>query len=440
MHPFIQSQTQRTGRKLTTVCATGLLLTMTSMTHATSSRLNEWQALYPDSQSDDNASCALCHVDINTSQFNPYGAAIRANGITGAETLDSDNDPGGSSNIEEINADAQPGWSGSAPSIVTGDLDPTVVAENQPPTADPGGVYSGMVGIDVTFDGSGSSDPDGNIQFYDWDFGDGETATGPMPAHIYTAEGSYTVTLTVTDNDGASDTASTTASIGGVGNVLPIADANGPYSGTLDLPVSFDGTGSSDPDGTIVSYDWDYGDGTMDIDVGPVPMHTYTATGDYKVTLTVTDDAGDVTSATTTATIGAGSLPPVADANGPYSAEIGAELTFDGTGSSDPDGTVVRYDWNFGDGTTLVDGGPTPTHAYAAAGTYNVTLTVVDNDGLNDSASTSASVTDPNAAPPAVEDEEEEHDERNRGDRKRKSYEHTNKRDERFWRYRRDHD
>ncbi|MGD8932316.1 MAG: hypothetical protein PVI52_07090, partial [Chromatiales bacterium] len=102
------------------------MLTMTTVAQATSSRLNEWRSLYPDSQSADNASCALCHVDINTSQFNPYGAAVRANGITGAENLNSDNDPTGSSNIVEINANTQPGWTGSAPSIVSGDLDPTL--------------------------------------------------------------------------------------------------------------------------------------------------------------------------------------------------------------------------------------------------------------------------------------------------------------------------
>jgi PKD repeat protein len=253
----------------------------------------------------------------------------------------------------EINANTQPGWTGSAPSIVSGDLDPTVVVENQPPASDPGGTYSGTVGVDVIFDGSGSSDPDGTIQFYDWDFGDG----------------------------------------------------------------------------------------TMDFGAGPVPSHTYTATNEYQVTLT--DDAGDMASDTTTATIGSGTLAPLADANGPYSADIGTELTFDGTGSSDPDGSIVSYNWNFGDGTTLDDGGPTPSHSYATAGTYNVTLTVVDNDGLSDSDSTSASITDPSSIPPGDEEEEEDDDDeehRNRGDRDRDAYNRNRNRDERFWRYRRDRD
>ena len=438
MHPFTVSDSRRSGRFLLTICCTGTLLAISSVAYATSTRLNEFRSLYPNSQSDENASCALCHMDINTSQFNPYGAAVRANGFSGAENLNSDNDPTGSTNIVEINASTQPGWTGNAPSIVTGDLDPTVVVVNQPPTADPGGAYSGTVGVDVIFDGTGSSDPDGNIQFYDWDFGDGATGTGPMPAHLYTAEGTYTVTLTVTDNDGASDSASTTANIGSAANLLPVADANGPYSGTVDQPVTFDGTGSSDSDGTIIAYDWDYGDGITDFDAGPVPSHAYTADGTYTVTLTVTDDAGGTATDTTTATIGSGTLAPLADASGPYTADLGTAVTFDGTASSDPDGTIVSYNWNFGDGTTLEDGGATPTHTYAAAGTYNVTLTVVDNDGLSDSDSTTASITDPTTTPPTTGDNHEESNDRNHGDRD--SYNRNRNRDERFWRYRRSND
>ena len=424
MHLHIVSKRSQPGRLLINIVGAGALITMAPMVHATSGYLSSWQSTYPASLSDNNASCALCHTTVSTSgSLNPYGSAVSANGITGAENLDSDNDPTGSSNIVEINANTQPGWTGTAPSGVTGDLDPTVVVENQPPIADPGGAYSGNVGIDVTFDGTGSTDPDGTIQFWNWDFGDGEMGTGPMPAHAYALEGTYTVTLTVTDNDGASDFASTTASISGGANLLPIADANGPYTGTIDIPVTFDGTGSSDPDGSIISYDWDYGDGFIDYDAGPVPSHAYAATGDYQVTLTVTDDIGDVASDTTSVTIGSGELAPVADANGPYTGTIGTEVTFDGSGSNDPDGTIVTYNWNFGDGTTLDDGGPTPSHAYAAAGTYNVTLTVVDNDGLSDSDSTSASITDPNDVPGDNDDDDDDddHEHRDRGNHDRDS-------------------
>ena len=179
---------------------------------------------------------------------------------------------------------------------------------NEPPVADPNGPYTGSAGSPVQFDGSGSSDPDGTIAAYDWDFGDGNTGTGDTPSHSYTANGTYTVSLTVTDNDGASDTATSTATIDPVPNEPPVADPNGPYTGSAGSPVQFDGSGSSDPDGTIAAYDWDFGDGNTG--TGDTPSHSYTANGTYTVSLTVTDNDGASDTATSTATI---SVPDVLD-------------------------------------------------------------------------------------------------------------------------------
>jgi len=181
---------------------------------------------------------------------------------------------------------------------------------NVPPTADPGGPYTGTAGVAVGFDGTGSSDSDGNIASYAWTFGDGESGAGAAPSYAYTAAGTYTVTLTVTDNDGdASDPVTTTATISAtpVGNVPPTADPGGPYSGTVNAAVSFDGTGSADSDGNIVSYDWTFGDGASG--TGVTPSHAYTAAGSYTVTLMVTDNEGASATATTTATI---TVEPVA--------------------------------------------------------------------------------------------------------------------------------
>ena len=182
-------------------------------------------------------------------------------------------------------------------------------SENTPPVADANGPYSGTVGSPVSFDGSGSTDPDGTIPAYQWDFGDGDTGAGVSPSHSYAAAGTYTVSLTVTDNDGASSApATTTATIEPVANEPPVADPNGPYSGTTGSPVLFDGTGSSDPDGTIVAYDWDFGDGNTG--TGDTPSHSYAADGTYTVSLTVTDNDGASDTATTTAAI---SAPDVLD-------------------------------------------------------------------------------------------------------------------------------
>ncbi|MDR9451713.1 MAG: PKD domain-containing protein, partial [Acidimicrobiia bacterium] len=89
----------------------------------------------------------------------------------------------------------------------------TSVALAVPPVADPGGPYAGMAGEIITFDGSGSTDSDGTIVSYEWTFGDGGTGTGVSPTHIYATAGDWTVTLTVTDNDGAPDTDTTSAVI-----------------------------------------------------------------------------------------------------------------------------------------------------------------------------------------------------------------------------------
>jgi PKD repeat protein len=265
-------------------------------------------------------------------------------------------------------------------------------APMEPPVADPNGPYSGTPGSAVAFDGSGSFDPDGTILTYAWDFGDGNTGMGESPSHTYAAAGSYTVSLTVTDDDGQTDTATTTAEIAEIPLEPPVADPNGPYSGTVGTAVTFDGTGSVDPDGSIVAYDWDFGDGNTG--TGATPTHSYATDAVFTVMLRVTDDDGLTDTAATTATIGLGPLPPVADPNGPYSGTVGSPVQFDGTGSSDPngDGTIVAYDWDFGDGGSGT--GPTPSYAYAAPGLYSVTLTVTDDGGLSDSASTTADISD----------------------------------------------
>jgi PKD repeat protein len=179
-----------------------------------------------------------------------------------------------------------------------------------------------------------------------------------------------------------------------VGNQLPTADANGPYSGITGVSLTFDGTGSSDPDGTIVSYDWDFGDG-IGTGTGATPSYTYGAAGTYTVSLTVTDNDGDTDTATSTATITDPGVnqPPMADANGPYMGTTGQPVAFDGTGSNDPDGTIVSYDWDFGDGVGT-GSGVTPSYTYASAGTYTVSLTVTDDGGLSDTATSTATITD----------------------------------------------
>jgi PKD repeat protein len=269
------------------------------------------------------------------------------------------------------------------------DADSTTVAlvAGAPPVADPGGPYTpGEADAScnqwtVTFDGTGSSD-DNVIYTYEWDFGDGTTGSGATPTHAYDGPGPYTVTLTVTDHALQSDSATTTVT--GTPGAPPVADAGGPYSVDESAAnaglwtVNFDGTGSSDDVG-LCDYAWDFGDGGSGS--GATPTHQYAAAGLYTVTLTVRDHAHQSDTETTTVEVTVND-PPVAAHGGPYAVDEnqaqGGQWTasFDATASTDDFG-VWTYDWDFGDGGTGT--GATPTHVYAAPGTYDVTVTVTDN-------------------------------------------------------------
>jgi PKD repeat protein len=118
----------------------------------------------------------------------------------------------------------------------------------------------------------------------------------------FTQAGSYTVTFRGTDGNGGSAMATTAITVNNVDRA-PVADAGGPYSGIVNVPVQFDGSGSSDPDGDALSYMWDFGDSQSSTEVSPT--HTYTATGTYNVTLTVSSGSPmqsdtDATTATIT--------------------------------------------------------------------------------------------------------------------------------------------
>ncbi len=180
-------------------------------------------------------------------------------------------------------------------------------------------------------------------------------------------------------------------------NEVPLSDPNGPYYGTEDTAIAFDGSGSSDPDEDPLTYTWDFGDGNTGSGVNP--SHTYLWGDTFTVSLTVNDGRGGTDTMTTFADVAEANDPPVADANGPYSGVVGEPIVFDGSGSSDydnEDGTSANdqpltYSWDFGDSSSGT--GVNPAHSYSAAGTYTITLTV--SDGIASSTSTTtADVTD----------------------------------------------
>ncbi|GEL94977.1 PKD domain-containing protein [Cellulomonas composti] len=262
-----------------------------------------------------------------------------------------------------------------------------VAVLDAPPTAV---ITSSVDALTARFSGTGSYDTDGSVSSYAWTFGDGATSSSATPTHTYAATGTYPVTLTVTDNDGAVGRATASVAVRAP-NVAPVASF---VTGGKDLNVTVDAAGSSDPDGTLASYAWSFGDGTTG--TGRTATHTYAAAGTYTVSLTVRDDEGATATTTRSVTAVEPNKPPVAAFT---TAANDLDVTVDAAGSTDPDGTITAYRWSFGDGTTGT--GRTATHAYAAAGVYPVTLTVTDDDGATTSTVNTVTAVEPNKAPSA---------------------------------------
>jgi len=186
-------------------------------------------------------------------------------------------------------------------------------SSNLPPIAAAGPDRDAQVGQAITFNGSSSSDPDGTIVSYQWNFGDGNTGSGVNAVHSYSAVGTYTVTLTVTDNFAATGTDTATVTVTRV-NRPPVASFTvSPTDPTPGSVVQLNASASTDPDGDpIVEYAWDLGDGSPVL-YGVNQTHAFATEGTYVVTLTVTDSQGDT--GTTTRNVVVSDVPPI---NGRY--------------------------------------------------------------------------------------------------------------------------
>lgn len=261
-----------------------------------------------------------------------------------------------------------------------------VKGTNQAPVAVITAPAQGEVAQVLTFNGSNSYDADGSITSYAWNFGDGATANGQQVSHSYGQPGLYQVTLTVSDNGGLNGSSTFTVKITAKSKIPPVAVISGPDGGMVKDQLTFVGTQSSDADGQIVSFAWNFGDGTS-AEGGSV-SHSYAQFGTYQITLTVTDNDGLTAQATRTVKIDEPvrlQLPPVVAFSGPASGTAGQSITFDASASHDPDGQIVSFAWNFGDGASQSSSQPVISYSYAQPGLYTVTLTVTDNDGLSDS-------------------------------------------------------
>ncbi len=244
------------------------------------------------------------------------------------------------------------------------------------------------------------------ISSFAWDFGDGTRAISDWTpvVHVYGVPGAYFVKLTVTDIYG--NTASTMIGVLAVkstdaGAPISLIKAN-PMTGEAPLKVSFSGKDSYDPDGTIVSYKWDFGDQILGL--GKDVDHNYINGGLYNATLTVTDNDGKTGKSTVTIKVTKGGVVP-----GTLNAKIGAQPTtgaaplivqFSSDGST---GNITSFEWDFGDGEKTT--AKNPTHTFKKIGKYVTTLTVRDKSGQSDSEIVTITVAgkgEPNKLPIAV--------------------------------------
>ncbi|HCP32156.1 TPA: hypothetical protein DIT45_02780 [Candidatus Acetothermia bacterium] len=231
------------------------------------------------------------------------------------------------------------------------------------------------MGSPVRFDGSTSHDPDGTIVSYNWSFGDGASGTGTIVQHPYNSTGTYTVRLTVTDDDGATNTATQQVTITQAPNQAPVASFTyTPPSPLVGSPVRFDGSTSHDPDGTIVSYNWSFGDGASG--TGTIVQHPYASTGTYTVRLTVTDDDSATNTATQQVSVTQAPKPDLtvgSISHSPVHPSIGESVTFtiivNNQGGAPSGAFRVRLD-----GATSSTDGNVPQLAASASTTVSLLL------------------------------------------------------------------
>jgi subtilisin-like proprotein convertase family protein len=279
-------------------------------------------------------------------------------------------------------------------------LDLTV--QNRTPTASFTKPAPAVVGSAASFNAGASSDLDGSIAKYEWSFDGDDTyevdaGANPATTHTFGASGDMTVKLRVTDDVGGTAVLAQTVRV----TLAPLASFSAtPNPVSLHQPVSFDASASTDPDvgGAIAKYEWDLdGNGSYELDSGtdPTVQRAYDAGGTMAVKLRVTDVDG--AKATHSVNVVASNTVPFASLTAsPNPVAAGASVLLDARGSNDPDGTIVKYDWDLdGNGSFETTSGATPTrtHTYPNAATFNVGVKVTDNDGGTRTASLALVVT-----------------------------------------------
>jgi len=254
----------------------------------------------------------------------------------------------------------------------------TIFDNYDAPAANAGEDQTAYTGEKVNFDGSISTASEGSsIVKFEWDFeNDGIIdAEGENTSYIYNQKGTQTCRLIVTDSIGV---LSEDTCIVNVINRSPIAEFTfSPSDPSIQDEVNIT-YASSDPDGTVTSWFWDFGDGTTS--TFQSPSHTFTQKGEWQITLTVTDKVVVI------------NLKPAASFNCTPNPQTDMDIQFTDN-SVDPENKSLSWLWDFGDGNTSEL--QTPTHKFTTKGDYNVTLTVTDDENATDTFIMTVPVTKP---------------------------------------------
>jgi hypothetical protein len=259
-----------------------------------------------------------------------------------------------------------------------------------PPVADAGLDLIIEKGNLVTFNGSGSSDNAGIVN-YAWTFADGTpiALSGVQPKYQFNVYGLFIVTLNVTDAAGNWDTDTMTVTVKDI--TLPSADAGPDQIVDEDIVVTFNGSGSSDNIG-IVDCSWTFIDGAPITLYGVQPTYRFDNPGIFAVTLNITDAAGNWDNDTMNVTV-KDITAPVADAGHDQIVDEGTLVKFNASGSSDNVG-AVNYTWTFIDGTPITLYGIQPTYRFDNPGLFVITLNVTDAAGNWDAGTMTVTVID----------------------------------------------